>query len=186
MAAVAPVVTTQPTDVTVALGATATFTAAASGVPAPEVRWQVRDRNRWRDVPGATGTSLEVVATAKNAGSQYRAVFTNASGSVTTQVARLLVAQEKPVVVRHPVDVSARMGTFAEFSAAASGSPTPTVRWQWRWGGGPWFAVPFAKSTTLRVLVTPLSYGTEYRAVFSNPSGQAVTDGAYLTPRFGR
>ena len=186
VAPAAPQVTTQPVDTTVALGTTATFTAAASGVPAPQVRWQVRDGARWRDVPGATATTLDVVATARTSGAQYRAVFTNASGTATTAVARLLVAQQAPVVVKHPVDASGRMGTFVQFSAAASGHPAPTVRWQVRWGGGPWTTVPFARSTTLRVLVTPLAYGTQYRAVFTNPGGTAATDGAHLTPRFGR
>ena len=182
---VAPTVTTQPVDVTAALGATATFTASASGVPAPQVQWQVRDGRRWRDVPGATAASFAVVATAANAGSQYRAVFTNASGAVTTAVARLVVAPQAPVIVRHPVDTSARVGTFAQFTATASGFPEPTVRWQVRAGRGPWVPVPFAHTTTLRVLVTPLAYGTEYRAVFSNPSGKVATDGARLTPRRG-
>ncbi|GIG38475.1 glycoside hydrolase family 9 protein [Cellulomonas phragmiteti] len=186
VAAVAPVVSTQPVDVTVALGSTATFTAAATGVPAPQVRWQVRTGATWRDVPGATSPTLEVVATAANAGSQYRAVFTNASGTATSATARLLVEHQAPVVVKHPVDTSGRMGTFVSFTAAASGHPAPSVRWQVRWGGGPWISVPFATSTTLRVLVTPLAYGTQYRAVFTNPGGTVATAGAHLTPRFGR
>jgi len=183
--AVAPAVTAEPVDATVGLGAVATFTAAASGSPTPTVQWQVRDGAKWRSVPGATSTTLEVVATAKNAGSQYRAVFTNESGTATTATVRLLVAHQAPVVVRHPVDTSARIGSFVSFTAAASGNPAPTVRWQVRWGAGPWLTVPFAQSTTLRVLVTPLAYGTQYRAVFSNPGGTAATDGAHLTPRFG-
>ncbi|UZN04873.1 glycoside hydrolase family 9 protein [Cellulomonas sp. S1-8] len=184
LGAVAPAITAEPTDATVALGATATFTAAASGAPAPTVQWQVRDGAKWRDVPGATSTTLSVVATSKTAGAQYRAVFTNASGTATTQVARLVVTQQAPVVVRHPTDVTGRMGTFVSFTAAASGQPAPTVRWQVRWGGGQWITVPFATSTTLRVLVTPLAYGTQYRAVFTNTVGTVATDGARLTPRF--
>ena len=186
VAAVAPVVTTQPVDVSVALGATATFTAAASGVPAPAVQWQVGDGRGWRDVAGATGASLDVVATAANAGTAYRAVFTNASGSVTSDVARLVVASSAPVVVRQPADTTARLGTWATFEAAASGYPQPTVRWQFRWFSGPWLPVPGAHATTLRVPVTPLAIGTQYRAVFTNDAGRATSDGARLTLRFGR
>ncbi len=181
VAAVAPAVTTHPADVAVALGVTATFTAAASGVPSPTVQWQVRDGGRWRDVPGATSASLQVVATTRTDGAQYRAVFTNASGSVTTDAARLAVTRSAPVVVKHPSDVAARVGTWASFSAAASGNPAPTVRWQVRWFNGPWLTVPGARSTTLRVLVTPLAIGTQYRAVFTNPGGTTATDGARLT-----
>src|SRR5207253_10777580 len=38
--AVAPAIVTQPGDVTLRAGATATFSATASGVPAPTVQWQ--------------------------------------------------------------------------------------------------------------------------------------------------
>ena len=75
---------------TAALGSTATFTAAASGTPAPTVQWQVQQAGPWQDVVGATSTTLDVVVAA---GARYRAVFTNAAGSATTQVATLTVAK---------------------------------------------------------------------------------------------
>ncbi len=94
-------VTQQPADATVAPGASATFTAAADGVPAPTVRWQVqRPGARWADVPGATSTTLTVTAALADHGTLYRAVFTNASGSEATDVARLAVVATERLAVR--------------------------------------------------------------------------------------
>lgn len=185
--AVAPAVTTQPSGATVALGGTATLTAAASGVPAPTVQWQVRRGGAdWADVPGATSGTLEVVVTAAEDGARYRAVFTNAAGTATTQEAVVAVTRSAPVVTAHPQAAGARLGTWATFDAAATGYPTPRVRWQVRWFSGPWLPVPGATATTLRVPVTPLAYGTQYRAVFSNGEGSAATQAARLTVRTGR
>ncbi|MFS0703509.1 glycoside hydrolase family 9 protein [Cellulomonas sp. 179-A 9B4 NHS] len=181
---VAPTVTTQPTGATVALGGTATLTAAASGVPTPTVQWQVRRGSAaWADVPGATSGTLEVTVTAAQDGARYRAVFTNAAGSATTQEAKITVERSAPVVTRHPQATSARLGAWATFDAAATGYPAPTVRWQFRWFSGPWLPVPLAHTTTLRVPVTPLAYGTQYRAVFSNGEGSVATRAAALTVR---
>jgi predicted alpha-1,2-mannosidase len=91
---VAPAVTTQPQDATVASGASATFTAAASGDPAPVVQWQSATPGSasWTDVSGATSPTLSVPDVASTAdGTQYRAVFTNLAGDVTTSTATLHV-----------------------------------------------------------------------------------------------
>ncbi|ADG74413.1 glycoside hydrolase family 9 [Cellulomonas flavigena DSM 20109] len=182
---VAPVVTSQPSDQSVGVGATASFTAAASGVPAPTVQWQVRQGKKWRDVPGATSTTLTVVASTPKAGGEYRAVFTNASGTATSDVARLTVKHQAPVVIKHPVDTVGKVGQQVTFTAAASGHPQPTVRWQQRRGEGTWTDVKGAKKEELRVLVTPKSQGLQYRAVFTNPGGTVTTDAARLTVRGG-
>ena len=97
---VAPTITTQPTDQTVAAGQTATFFAAAAGAPTPTVQWQgsTNGGTTWTTVTntapydGATTTTLRVISvtTAVN-GFQYRAVFTTGAGSATTNPATLTV-----------------------------------------------------------------------------------------------
>ncbi|MGY1815625.1 hypothetical protein [Blastococcus sp. SYSU D00820] len=81
---VLPVVTGEPAGATVPAGAPVTLTAAAVGSPAPAVRWQVsRDGGAtWTDVAGATATTL--TTSADGGTTLYRAVFTNAAGSVPT------------------------------------------------------------------------------------------------------
>jgi len=92
-----PLVTTHPADRTVDVGASATFTAAASGSPAPSVQWQTStDGGLWTDVPGATDDTLVLSGvTLAMSGQQYRAVFTSTFGgndhSATTGAATLTV-----------------------------------------------------------------------------------------------
>lgn len=187
----APVVTTQPASVTVALGAKATFTAAASGTPAPTVTWQWRaPGGTWKTVAGATSPSLTVTATAATDGRQYRAVFTSSAGTATSDVATLRVRAVKPVVTTHPASASAALGRKVTLRADASGYPTPTVRWQQqRPGSSTWTDVKGATSRTLVVAVTRATDGVRYRAVFTNRAGSATSRAAKVTlvraaPRF--
>jgi hypothetical protein len=91
---VPPAVTANPANQAVALGQTATFTAAASGRPAPGVQWQVSTDGgaTWAAIIGATSPGLTVtnVQEGQN-GDEYRAVFSNPVGSATTAAATLFV-----------------------------------------------------------------------------------------------
>ncbi|HEX7438608.1 MAG TPA: hypothetical protein VF319_00800, partial [Caldimonas sp.] len=93
-APVAPSITLQPVDATVLAPATATFTAAASGVPSPTVQWQQSTDAgvTWANINGATNPSFTTPATvAADSGKRFRAVFTNSSGSVNSNAAMLTV-----------------------------------------------------------------------------------------------
>ncbi|KXC07415.1 anti-sigma factor [Microbacterium hominis] len=122
--AVAPTVTTQPADASVILGNSATFTAAASGSPAPAVQWQSSTDSgaNWADVAGATSASLTVAnTTLANNAARYRAVFTNTAGSVTTSAATLTVIDSVPT---EPTGSDAHKVTITD---PADGAKTITV-----------------------------------------------------------
>jgi len=89
----APVVTTQPRPVTTTAGSDVSFSAAADGFPSPTVQWQVSTDGgtHFSDVPQATADTLELTATQSLDGNRYRAVFHNAAGDTTTDVAVLTV-----------------------------------------------------------------------------------------------
>jgi hypothetical protein len=180
----APVVTTNPTDQTLNAGQTATFTAAATGIPTPTVQWQVSTDGgtTFNNVAGATSTTLSFTAAAGQNGDKYRAVFTNGSGSATTTAATLTV-KSAPTVTANPVNQSAAATSTVSFTAAATGSPTPTVQWQQSTDGGATFTnVAGATSTTLTLNnITAGMNGNEYRAVFTNSAGAATTTAATLT-----
>ena len=91
--AVAPKVTTQPTNKTVRAGSTASFSANANGTPTPTVQWEVSTNqgSTWSVVAGANSTTLTFTATAAENGWRYQAVFKNVAGSVTTKAATLKV-----------------------------------------------------------------------------------------------
>ena len=92
-ACTSPSVTTNPTNASVTYGANATFTAAASGSPAPTVQWQVDSGSGFTNLAGATSASLTLTKpTVSMSGNKYRAVSSNGCGSATSTAATLTVA----------------------------------------------------------------------------------------------
>ena len=88
----APVVSASPVSTKVDVGKKTSFTAAATGSPAPAVQWQrADDGEAFADVPGATSTTFAPTAAAADHGARFRAVFTNTFGSATTAAATLSV-----------------------------------------------------------------------------------------------
>jgi hypothetical protein len=83
----APAITTQPLSQTANAGAAVTFTAAASGSPAPTFQWRKNGVN----ITGATSASFTIPnASAGDAGT-YSVVATNSAGSATSNNAVLTV-----------------------------------------------------------------------------------------------
>jgi hypothetical protein len=74
-------VTVNPVSQTAGSG-TVTFTAAATGDPAPTVQWQVSTNGgaSFTNIPSATSTSLSVTITKRVSGEEFRAVFTMSAG----------------------------------------------------------------------------------------------------------
>lgn len=96
--ATAPSITAQPSDKTAAAGKTATFSAAATGGPAPTYQWQVNRGSGWSDIAGADEASY---TTAKvellNDGYEYRVVVTNMAGSAASNAAKLHVIENADI-----------------------------------------------------------------------------------------
>jgi Domain of unknown function (DUF4082)/PKD-like domain/Bacterial Ig domain len=79
----APAITKQPVAVSLCEGLTASFTSEAGGSPSPTLQWQSSiDGDNWTDITGATSTTLSFVAVSTDNNKQFRAVWTNAEGSV--------------------------------------------------------------------------------------------------------
>lgn len=85
-----------PSDATARTGGKVTFTASATGDPAPAVQWQRWVDGAWVDVKNATSTSLRVVANPANDGAQFRAFFRNEFGGAYTDAATLTVTAPAP------------------------------------------------------------------------------------------
>ena len=87
-----PLVTTQPASQTKCEGANASFSSAANGSPAPTVQWQQSTNGTtWTNITGATTATLSFTSTIADNNKQYRAVWTNTSGTVNSNAATLTV-----------------------------------------------------------------------------------------------
>ncbi len=178
-----PVVTSNPSSVTVASGAKASFTAGASGEPSPTVQWKVSTNSgaTFTSIAGATATTYTFTAAASKSGDEYEAVFTNSRGTARTTAATLTVTTP-PVVTTNPSSLTITSGGTASFTAAASGSPSPTVQWEDSTdGGGTFTPIGGATGTTYSFTTMAGENGDEYEAVFTNSVGTATATAATLT-----
>jgi sugar lactone lactonase YvrE len=185
----------QPGSTTVAVGATAAFTVAAGGFPAPTYQWQVSTDggNTWTNLSDGSGVSGSATATLTLAntstamsGYQYRLVATNSQGSVTSSTVTLTV-DVPPAVTTQPGNQTVNGGGSATFTVAASGSPTPTFQWQVSTNGGTSWSnltnggnISGATSASLQISPAVVSNAGLYRAVASNPAGSVNGNAAAL------
>jgi uncharacterized Fe-S cluster protein YjdI len=103
-----PTITTQPDSESITVDSSSeevevSFDSAASGTPAPTVRWQARRNGEidWMDIATKTSPSMSIDVTAADDGTSYRAIYTNAAGEIATTSAQLAVTvndTEAPVV----------------------------------------------------------------------------------------
>ncbi len=180
----APAITTQPVSQSVTAGQTATFTAAASGNPAPTVQWQVSSDGgaTFTNISGANSVSYTTpVTVAANNGYEYQAVFTNGVGSAATTNPATLTVGVAPRVTTQPSGQLVTAGQTATFTADASGTPAPSVQWQIRIGSGPFTSISGATGTTYSFTPTLADSGDQFRAVFMNSIGSANTFAVPLT-----
>src|SRR5439155_23209617 len=86
---IAPSITAQPANQTVAAGQTATFSVTASGTPTLNYQWQ----KNGSDITGATSASYTTpVTTTADSGELFRVVVSNSAGNVTSNSATLTVS----------------------------------------------------------------------------------------------
>ncbi len=176
-------VITNPISQRVATGATAFFSATASGSPSPSLQWMVSSNGgtSYTALAGATSATLSFATTAAMNKNHYKAVFTNSVDTASTTAATLDVGTN-PEITMNPTDVSLTSGSIATFTAAASATPDPTVQWMVSTNGGTSFsAVPGATSTTFSFESSAGQNGNEFKAIFTSTSGNAATTAAMLT-----
>ena len=179
----APTVT-DPGSVSVSSGHDATFSVGVTGDPTPTVQWQTStDGVQWTDVAGATRPDLVLAGvTTAQAGSAYRAVVTNAGGTVTSKAATLSVTAAAPVLTTAPVGRSVTAGQDAVFTVVATGDPAPTYQWQTSADNLVWSDVAGATTGTLTLsAVTTAQNGLWVRVYVANAGGAAASDGVQLT-----
>ena len=173
-AAIAPVFTTQPASQTVTAGAAVTFTAAASGTPAPTYQW----RKNGVSLAGATAASYTIACVAAGDAGTYSVVAANSAGSATSNGAVLTVnpVAVAPVFTIQPASQTVTAGAAVTFTAAANGTPAPT--YQWRKNG-----VNLAGATAASYAIASVTTGDAgtYTVVATNSAGSATSNGAVLT-----
>jgi autotransporter-associated beta strand protein len=94
----APVVVTPPQNQTNGIGSTAAFTSAGDGAAALAAQWQSSGDGgvTFTNIPGATSTAYSFTATNTDNARQFRVIYSNAYGAVTSSVATLTTTKVIP------------------------------------------------------------------------------------------
>jgi len=123
-AAVAPTITTQPTNQTVTAGKTATFAVVAAGTSPLSYQWQKNGAN----IAGAVSASYTTPTTAtSDSGSTFAVVVSNTAGTVTSAGATLTVNPATLVSIAvTPANPSITKGATQQFTATGTFSDSTT------------------------------------------------------------
>lgn len=151
-----PTFTLQPVSVTVAAGASATFSVSVTGRPTPTLQW----RKGGVAIAGATGASYTTPpATGADSGAAFTVVATNAAGAVTSAQATLTVnvpATFASCNALHVANASAPSGTYTIDPDAAGPNAPFSVYCDMTTNGGGWSVI--YESGTARKASTALDY----------------------------
>jgi RHS repeat-associated protein len=159
----APVITTQPTNITQCTSTNASFSVSATGTSLT-YQWRKGGTN----ISGATSSSYTMNSiTTSNAGS-FNVVVTGTGGSVTSTAATLTV-NTAPAITTQPVSLAQNTGTNATFSVAATGT---SLTYQWRKGG-----INISGATSSSYTISSVASGDagDYTVVVSGACGSPVT-----------
>jgi hypothetical protein len=184
-----PAITSAPRSVLVRTGQTASFSATASGTPAPTLQWQSRPANSsgaWTNVSTGTGGTTgnyttDVLALSDN-GLQLRVVATNPVSSVESNPVTVSMSDVDvaPTISTQPGSLNVSTGNDAAFAIAARG--TEALSYQWQYNGA---AIAGANSPVLRLAAVTAGQAGDYRVVVSNAAGTVTSAAATLTVSAG-
>ena len=170
-----PVVTSQPTNLTVAPGQSASLTVAYSGDQPVALRWFKEDL----EVKNATNATLTLPSAQAADSGRYRLRLINGLATVFSDWATLTVqaAVAKPVITTQPVGRALHAGEGFSLGVSATGSDLTYV---WTRDG---VAVESAgpPGPTLVVTNVTATAAGEYRVRITNPGGFVDSDGATVS-----
>ena len=174
--ATAPYITSQPTNLTVSVGSSASFSVTAYGYPAPTYQWMFNGTNI---IPGAVGPVLNLSnAQLTNAGT-YSVSIVNSAGSTNSDAATLSVYATggvPPTISHQPSDAVVAAGNNATFSVTADG--TAPLNYQWTFNGT---NLPGATNPSLTISGAQAGNAGSYAVLVSNSYGATNSATVVLT-----
>lgn len=175
----APVITQQPADLTIAAGLDATFAVASTGTGLA-YQWERSNDggSTFGAIAGATRASYTLAgAQIGDNGARFRVVISNGAGTATSRAAALTVTATAvaPTITAQPQNVSVPSGSSAMFSVTAAGAP-PLV-YEWHKNG----AVVGTNSSTLSFIASAADNNAQIDVKVSNASGLVTSAVAVLT-----
>ena len=177
-----PTITAQPTSVSVATGATATFRVTATG--AETYQWQAStDGGKTWANSGANGNktaTLSFTVAAAHNGYMFRCIV-KGSSSVTSNAVKLTVTGGTTITAQ-PTNATVSAGATATFKVTATGATS--YQWQASTDGGKTWANSGAngnKTATLSFTAATSNNGYMFRCIVKGSGGSVTSSAAKLT-----
>ena len=187
-------VTEQPQSVAVPVGEKARFHVEVTGSGPISYRWQYFDitLSRWCTLTspsydGLDSATMSVPSLISRNDLKYRCLITGPAGSIYSEIATLTVKPAVPLLVTvHPENITAKLGTTAEFHAEAN---HPDLRYQWEYydtAQKKWLQVSSSayegvNSSTMKVPAVVSRNGLRYRCRISDTLSRVYSDSASLS-----
>jgi len=168
---VPPVIVTQPTNKTVLVGATATFSVSASGTQPLAYQWNFNGTN----ILGATNILLVLTNVQPVQAGTYIVQVSNVAG-LTNSFNAILTVNTSPSITTQPTNMVVIRGSNATFNVIAAGS-TPLI-YQWNFNGT---NVAAATNSSLTLTNVQLNQAGNYAVSVTNLFGSILSSNATLT-----
>lgn len=171
-----PVITSQPANTTVAVGATAFFSVSATSSTPMAYQWK---KNAVNITSAGTSSSYTTPATVStDNGINFSVAITNSVGTVNSTNALLTVTvQGVPTITTHPQSSTVAANTNVTLTVAATSSTTMTYKWFKN-------ATVISGATTTSYVYTATASASFYATV-TNSVGTATSNTATITVSSG-
>ena len=194
-------ISSQPLEQTITSGNSASFSVTATGTPASfTYQWyrQAAGQSIWNTLSdggaytGSVTATLNVVGSTTMNGDKFLCVVSNATGTVTSNDALLMVNETAPVLSTQPVDRAVPTGNSVSYTVVAVGIPSTYGYFYYQWqrlaaGSGTWTDLSNgggytgATTASLSVASNLTMSGDQFRCVVTNTAGVATSNVASLT-----
>lgn len=186
-------ISVSPQSIAAAEGEEVAFTVSAIGGAQPySYQWQrMNAQGAWEEIASANQPEYRVLASAENAGAQYRCIVADGMGaSVASDAVQLTLALR---ILAQPRDQLVAAGQRATFTVSAAGEEL-TYQWYIARKAGEWKKLEGAVGASYMTAVTELSCdGYQYGCLITDAHGRTVRSAiatlyvveAEISPRTG-
>jgi hypothetical protein len=175
----APVITTQPTNQTTAVGKTATFKVVATGTGTLSYQWW-KDNSPVSKATSASYTTAPATTNDINNPHSFWVVVTNTVGGVGNSIQSNIVTMQvvqPPTIYQQPYSVTVTEPAIASFETDAN--PYGQLSYQWYKNGA---KIAGATSNIYTLDETSVAdNGVKFTCVATNPAGSVTSQAATLT-----
>jgi len=167
----APIISSQPSTVSITLSSDVTLSVVASGYPLPTYQWRKDGAN----LAGQTVAMLQLKNIQISDEGDYEVIVSNPNGTVRSTIAKVTV-NFAPSIATQPLNVRATEGDATQLTVAATGKPIPSI--QWRKDG---LALPGQTGVSLTLTKLQTSDAGIYEVIATNQVGTITSASSTLT-----